>query len=194
MDCYYHNAVPSVSLCSDCKEHICATCRGDDGMCPGCRLAQKIDDASRVQRELHGEVPPRPNRQAAPPPPPSYGPPQQRPTASIAVRTEMRALIALGYPFWPLALIALLDSKASGFVKKQAWQSLAFNFGMYGFGFVLHAIAAIPVLGWSAWPLLPFIVPFAFVANVIYGFKTWQGEDVRIPIVTDLVEERLPAT
>ena len=161
-------------------------------MCPGCRLAQKIDAASRVQRELHGEVPPRPNRQAAPPPP-SYVPPQQRPTASIAVRTETRALIALGYPFWPLALIALLDSKASGFVKKQAWQSLAFNFGMYGFGFVLHAISAIPVLGWSAWPLLPFVVPFAFVANVIYGFKTWQGEDVRIPIITDLVEERLPA-
>ena len=45
----------------------------------------------------------------------------------------------------------------------------------------------------SAWPLLPFVVPFAFVANVIYGFKTWQGEDVRIPIITDLVEERLPA-
>jgi len=36
-------------------------------------------------------------------------------------------------------------------------------------------------------------VRFAFVANVIYGFKTWQGEDVRIPIITDLVEERLPA-
>jgi hypothetical protein len=32
MDCYYHNAVPSVAPCSDCGQPICATCRDGAGI------------------------------------------------------------------------------------------------------------------------------------------------------------------
>jgi len=82
---------------------------------------------------------------------------------TLAVPSETRALVALGYPFWPLAVLALFDPKRDRYVKRQAWQALGFNFGMYAIWFMLHAIAAIPVLGISAWPLLPLIIPVAFV-------------------------------
>jgi uncharacterized membrane protein len=109
------------------------------------------------------------------------------------VRPETRALVALSYPFWPLALIALLDRRADRFVKRQAWQALGFNVGMYGLGTLLGAIATIPLLGFGAWPLLPFIVPVTIVASVVYAFRVWQGDDVDVPIVSDWVDSRLPA-
>ena len=115
----------------------------------------------------------------------------QRP-AAVAVRPETRAVVALGYPFWPLALIALLDGKASHFVKRQAWQALGFNLGMYGLGTLLSAAAALPILQFGAWPLLPFVVPVTIVASVVYAFKVWQGDDVDVPIVSDWVDARLP--
>jgi 4-hydroxybenzoate polyprenyltransferase len=114
--------------------------------------------------------------------------------AAVAVRPETRAIVALGYPFWPLAIIALLDSKASYFVKRQAWQALGFNAGMYGLGTLLTAAAAIPILSFGAWPLLPFIVPVFIVASIVYAIKVWQGDDVDVPLVSDWVDARLPAS
>jgi uncharacterized membrane protein len=99
--------------------------------------------------------------------------------------------VALSYPFWPLALLALLDGSKSPFVRRQALQALGFNFGVYGLWFALSAIAAVPLIGFSAWPLLPLVVPVAVVASFVYAYKTWQGEDVRVPIVGDFVDNRL---
>jgi uncharacterized membrane protein len=200
VDCYYHHAVPSVAACITCREPICATCRSAQGDCPGCRLAARID-AARGTGELPGQVPPRPNRAAPPPgygpPPPSYAPqpepaaPAYGSTAVATVRPESRALVALGYPFWPLALLALLDGSNSPFMRRQALQALGFNFGVYGLWFALSAIAEIPLIGFSAWPLLPLVVPVAVVASFVYGYKIWQGEDVRVPIVGDFIDNRL---
>jgi uncharacterized membrane protein len=231
VDCYYHNAVPSVAACVGCRQPICATCRSAQGDCPGCRLAARIDAAKGVQ-ELPGQVPPRPNASAPPPgygPQPSYGPgygygpqpgydpqtgygpqpgygpgeqpgyaPQHegapayvRPGRVATIRPESRALVALSYPFWPLALLALLDGSKSPFVRRQAMQALGFNFGVYGLWFVLSAIGEIPFIGFSAWPLLPLVVPVAVVASFVYAYKTWQGEDVRVPIIADFVDNRL---
>jgi uncharacterized membrane protein len=90
-----------------------------------------------------------------------------------------------------LALLALLDGSKSPFVRRQALQALGFNFGVYGLWFALSAIAAIPLIGFSAWPLLPLVVPVAVVASFVYAYKTWQGEDVHVPIVGDFVDNRL---
>jgi uncharacterized membrane protein len=143
---------------------------------------------------LEGEVGPSYGTYSAPPPP-DYGhrPARQRTTVVATVRPETRALVALSYPFWPLALLALLDSRGSRFVKRQAWQALGFNFGMYGLGALISAAAALPLIGIGAWPLVPFIVPVAVVASVIYAFKVWNGEDVDVPIVSEWVDARLPA-
>ncbi|MBV8374644.1 MAG: DUF4870 domain-containing protein [Candidatus Eremiobacteraeota bacterium] len=107
---------------------------------------------------------------------------------------ESRALVALGYPLWPLALLSLLDRKQSRYLRRQAWQALGFNVLMFGFGGLLSVIAnlPIPLLPLSAAVLLPFLIPVFLVASVYYGIKTWNGDDVRVPIVGDWIEERLP--
>ncbi|HEY0396506.1 MAG TPA: hypothetical protein VGD01_18660 [Candidatus Elarobacter sp.] len=181
---------------------MCATCRNENGDCPGCVLAARID-AARQTNKINGGVGPsygsyseqqQHQQQAwysAPPPQPPP-PPQVQRTAAVAVRPETRAVVALGYPFWPLALIALLDAKASHFVKRQAWQALGFNAGMYGLWGLLSAAASLPILSLGAWPLLPFILPVTMVASVVYAFKVWQGDDVDVPLVSDWVDARLP--
>ncbi len=198
MDCYYHNAVPSVAACMACHQPICATCRSAQGDCPGCRLAARIDAASTAG-ELPGDVPPRRKTYAPPPPPPQPPPyfgaaPVRQRTAVATMSPESRALVALSYPFWPLALLALLDGSKSPYVRRQALQALGFNLGVYGVWLALSAIAVVPLLGLSAWPLLPLVIPVAVVASVVYGFKTWHGEDVRVPIVSEFIEARLRAT
>ena len=201
MDCFYHNAVPSVAPCHGCKKPVCASCRNENGDCPGCVLAARIDAARQTNvinggvgpssGTYTGESAPGPSYSAPPEPPP--GPPRVQRTAVLAeVRPEKRALVALGYPFWPLALIALLDTKGSHLVKRQAWQALGFNLGMYGLWGTLSVAAMIPLVGISAWPLLPFVLPLFVVASVVYAFRVWQGDDVDVPIVSDWVDARLP--
>jgi Domain of unknown function (DUF4870) len=204
MDCFFHNAVPSVAACRGCRKPICATCRNENGDCPSCVLAARVE-AARRSNMINGGVGPsygtyQQQQQAsysAPPPepPPQPGPPTVRRTAAVAVRPETRAVVALSYPFWPLAIIALLDPKGSLFVKRQAWQALGFNLALWGIApALLGAAAAIPVLGIGAWSLLPFLVPFTVVASVVYAFKVWNGDDVDVPIVSDWVDARLPAS
>lgn len=176
MDCYYHSAVPSVARCAECARAICAHCRDETGACPGCRLGARID-AAGGQAALRGR----------------RGP--ARPTvvepAGTAAPLESRALAALGYPFWPLALVALLDAKRSRYLRRHAWQALGFNFGLYALWLVLNAIASVPFFGWPAYPMLALMVPVAFVASIIFGLRAWQGDDVRVPIVSDWVDRRL---
>ena len=98
--------------------------------------------------------------------------------------------MALGYPLWPLAALALLSPRKSPAVHRQAVQALAFNFGAAGLYFCLGAIAHIPLLGLSALPLIAMILPIWLVASVVYAFKVWSGDDVRVPIVSDWLDER----
>lgn len=185
MDCYFHSNVPSVAMCTACGKSICATCRDERGECPSCRLSERLDAAAGGGRLPGGVGGGQRSARSEP----------TRPTVTAVCEPappETRALAALGYPFWPLAVVALFDPKKNQYIKRQAWQALAFNFGMAALGVFLHAVAAIPVLGWSAWPLLPFLIPIMIVADVVYAFKVWNGDDVRIPLVSDWVDSRLP--
>jgi uncharacterized membrane protein len=191
MDCYFHENVPAVAPCVDCGKSICGTCRDDRGSCPSCRLAQKIDATVGTRQSLGGVVPPRPT----PPPPP----PQNRPRATVASvdeasdPVESRALVALGYPLWPLALLGLFDRKQSRYLKKQALQALGFNVGFAGFWGLLSLATNIPIMGLSASFILAFLIPVFLVASVFFGIKVWHGDDVRIPVISDWIDERLPA-
>ena len=199
MDCYFHANVPSIAPCADCAKPICATCRDERGSCPSCRLAQKIDDATASRASLGGQVPPRPEYQQtyqqqqyqyAPPPPAA------QPRATVAIpedAVESRALIALGYPLWPLALLGLFERKKSRYLQKQALQALGFNVGFAAFGGLMTLAGNIPVLGWSAGFIAMFLLPIFLVASVYFGIKVWQGEEVNVPIIGDWIEEKLPA-
>jgi uncharacterized membrane protein len=196
VDCYFHHAVPSVARCTSCGKSICSTCRSESGDCPSCRLAARVEAAAATRQGLAGGVGPSygasAGYQSQSQQPQTQAPP--RSSAVATVRPESRALVALGYPFWPLALIALFDPSGSEFVRRNAWQALGFNAGTYGLAWLFSAIAAIPFIGISAWPLLPFIVPVTIVASVVYGIKVWHGEDVRVPFVSDIVDQRLHPT
>ncbi|HTV72635.1 MAG TPA: hypothetical protein VME66_02880 [Candidatus Acidoferrales bacterium] len=119
------------------------------------------------------------------------GPPPQPAAVATAtgVSPETRALLALGYPLWPLSALALLDPKRSRYLKRQAMQALGLNFGVYGLWIALSAIAHIPWLGLSAIPMLALLFPVAFVASVVYGFQVWHGDDVRVPLISDWLDE-----
>ncbi len=195
MDCYYHNAVPSIAVCHDCAHAICATCRDSIGVCPGCRLERRIRQAASARPGLEGEI--GPSRPQPPPPPHAHVPPQPEyaPAARAAgtlatVALETRLLLALGYPFWPLAALALLDAKRSPAVRREALQALGLNFGLFGLWLALGAIAQIPLLGFSAFPLLGMLAPLWLVATIVYAVKVFHGDDVRVPLVTDWLDER----
>ena len=111
-------------------------------------------------------------------------------TALASVSPETRALLGLGYPLWPLAALALLDPKKSVAVRRQATQALAVNFGLFGMWIALETLVHVPLLGIAAWPLLAALFPVWLVATVIYGVRVWQGDDVRVPLVSDWLDER----
>jgi uncharacterized membrane protein len=158
---------------------MCASCRAEGPECGSCRLGKRIDAAAN-ERFLSGSV-----GRSAP------GPRRTAPPIAVDERPEARALAALGYPFWPIALIALFDPSRSAFVRRNAWQALGFNFGMYALLWLMTEIASIPFVGFSAWPLLPFIIPATVVGSVLFALKAWRGEDVRVPFVSDVVDSRL---
>ncbi len=189
MDCYFHNAVPSVAVCHDCRNPICATCRDAQGVCPGCRLERRMQASGGQRRGLRGRVGPSNPPPHAPPPPPSV--PARIATSALAtVSAETRILLALGYVLWPLAALALLDPTRSRAVRRQALQALGLNFGLFGLSIALGAVAQIPLLGWSAFPLLAVLFPVWLVATFIYGFRVWNAEDVRVPLVSDWLDQR----
>jgi uncharacterized membrane protein len=181
MDCYFHSNVPSVAACIDCRKPICATCRDERGSCPSCRLADKVEAATAARVHLGGQIPPQPQPAVV-----------RKAEVSVLDSAESRALVALGYPLWPLALLSLLDRKQSRYLRRQALQALGFNILILGFGGLLSVLANIPWVGLPASVALPFLIPVFLVASVYYGIKTWNGSDVRVPIVGDWIEERLP--
>ena len=186
MDCYFHNAVPSVANCRDCSNPVCATCRDTTGLCPSCRLNQRIKAAATARPGLKGGI--GPSNPAPPPPQPPQ--PAARTTALATVSLETRALLGLGYPLWPLAALAMLGPRRSVEVRRQAAQALGFNFGCFGMYFGLNALTHIPLLGISAWPLLAVLFPVWLVASVIYGIKVWNGDEVRVPLISEWLDER----
>jgi uncharacterized membrane protein len=183
MDCYFHSNVPSVAACVDCRKPICATCRDEDGSCPSCRLAAKVEAATATRVHIGGQVPP---------PHPQPAVVRKAEVATLPDSVESRALVSLGYPLWPLALLSLLDRKQSRYLRRQALQALGFNVAILGIGGLMSVVANLPWIGLAPSVLLPFLVPLFLVASVYYGIKTWNGDDVRVPIVGDWIEDRLP--
>ncbi len=196
MDCYFHHAVPLVSHCSTCAKAVCAACRNDVGDCPSCVLAARIAAASASRARIAGGIGPSERN--------TYHDPQSVPESAGRVRTidpatyiesdTSRTIVALGYPFWPLAVLALFDGSKSPAVRRHALQALGFNLFAYGVGFpVLSAVASIPVLGMPVWPLVAFWLPIVFVASVIYGFKAFHNERVDVPFLSSFLDSRRTA-
>ncbi|MGZ3560702.1 MAG: DUF4870 domain-containing protein [Vulcanimicrobiaceae bacterium] len=206
VDCYFHSNVPSVAPCSDCGKPICATCHDSLGACPSCRLAAKINAASATRKGIGGEVPPRAQQQwrtqqqwqqewqqqwQQAPQQPAAAP--RATVDEVSDPVESRALVALGFPLVPLALLSLFDRKHSKKLRKQAYQAVGFNLGMAGLYAMLSFLINIPLVNISAIILLAFMLPVYLVLSVYFGIKVWHGDDVHVPIIGDWLDEKLPA-
>ncbi|HVA38773.1 MAG TPA: hypothetical protein VNJ51_14290 [Candidatus Dormibacteraeota bacterium] len=186
MGCYYHNAVPAAGECSGCHQPLCATCLAEGPLCGGCRLAQRIERDGEPR--LAGSA-----RWNPPPPPPSAA----KASVTLVGSPEGRALAAVGFvPFlWPAAVLALITPVGRDhYVRRQSLQAIGFNLAMAAIWIAFHAVALVPLLGWTLWGTLPFLLPIWLIASLVYAVKTWNGDDVRVPVIGEYVDRIAPAS
>ncbi len=131
---------------------------------------------------------------------------RRRPAAAAAARPAGRARSARcdrrparwsrsSYPFWPLALIALLDSKGSHLRQASGVAGARIQHRSCSPSAVCSARSPRSRCSASArWRCCRSSSRSGSSASVVYACKVWQGDDVHVPIVSDWVDARLPAT
>lgn len=159
-----------------------------------------MEAAGATKKAVAGEVPPRSQQWWNTGPQESRQPAAQ-PRASVSEvgdSPESRALVALGYPLFPLAVLSLFDRKQSKSLRKHAYQAIGFNLGMAVVAAILSVVVNIPIiswtpLGWSSYLLAALLLPVWVMLSVYYGIKAWHGDEVRVPIISDWLDDRMPA-
>ncbi len=102
--------------------------------------------------------------------------------ASNTVTSDDKLWAALSWVFTPLAPIIMLlleDKKNRPFIRSNSVQALAWAVAM----FVLGSILTVTVIGAC-------LVPFLWIPQLYFAFKSYQGEEVNIPVVTDFVKKQ----
>ncbi|HLN47685.1 MAG TPA: hypothetical protein VK216_05410 [Magnetospirillaceae bacterium] len=185
MGCYYHPRLATALRCHDCGREICQTC-SESGICPGCRLGRALQGASAKTAVVTAQAP-RPGTWSA------SGPIDGRmnstaPAVVVAAPSgEERALAAMCYPLWPLALLLLLlPPGRSTFVRFHVLQALGVN----GLGLALYGIYAllanVPVIGWQSAFALPFLVPLWMLGDLYLAARAATGQMPRVPFASEL--------
>jgi len=96
------------------------------------------------------------------------------------VTSDDKLWAALSYVFAPIVGIIVLlmeDKKARPFIKFHAVQSIAISIVL----FIVVPIIAIPTFGCGS--VLYFIMFW-------WAYKAYQGEEVKIPVVTDFIKNQ----
>jgi len=95
------------------------------------------------------------------------------------ISSDDKTWALLSYLFTPLVPIILLlldDKKNRPYLKSHYPQALAW-------GIVTIVINVIPVIGQIIWAV-------AFVMDIVWGIKAYNGEQVNIPVITDFVKKQ----
>lgn len=95
------------------------------------------------------------------------------------ISSDDKTWALLSYLFTPLIPIILLlmdDKKNRPYLKSHYPQALAW-------GVVMIVINVLPIIGQLAWAV-------AFVMNIIWGIKAYNGEQVTIPVISDFVKKQ----
>lgn len=192
MSCYYHPKVPTLTLCPDCGQELCATCAADS-ICPGCRLGramrltpsqplstERVNTASQSKgKSMHQQPDPQPAQPA----------PKVTVTDIAEVGDDDRVLAALSYPLWPVALFLLaLRGRMSAFVRYHSIQALLVNALGVGAYFVYSAAASLPVVGWQSALVLPILLPAWFIINLYLGIRAYGGHVTRVQLAADYAQ------
>lgn len=103
---------------------------------------------------------------------------------SSDITSDDRLFAALAYVFSPLSSILLLlveDKKNRPFIRFHAIQSIAA-------GIALGVIAII--LAIVSFGILSCLVPFFWLPMLYWAYKSYQGEYVNIPLISDFVKKQ----
>lgn len=97
--------------------------------------------------------------------------------------SDDRLWAALGYPIPLVALIVLFleDKKSRPYIKFHAVQSLAANVLFY----VVITILSVVTLGFGG-----LCAPLLWLVFLYWGYQAYQGQDIRIPFVTDFIRNQ----
>lgn len=113
---------------------------------------------------------------------------EEKKTVISPVADDDRWWAALSYIFSPLVpIIALLmeDKKNNPYVRFHAIQSLVWGVALFVMVFVT-VFASFLIIGFC-------LVPLVFVmalATFYFAYKAYQGEEFKIPLVTDLIHNQ----
>ena len=102
---------------------------------------------------------------------------------SSDVTSDDKLWAALGYPIALVAIIVLFmeDKKARPYIKFHAVQSIAANV-VY---FVLATILTTITFGFGG-----LCVPLLWLVFLYWGYQAYQGQDIRIPFITDFIKNQ----
>jgi uncharacterized membrane protein len=112
-----------------------------------------------------------------------------------AADAHRRVVAATGYAFTPVVPMVVLASemKHDPFLRRHAAQALVWA-GPFLLSFVPAALLLIALLRMSLVAIcaLPVVIVLPFVPGTIWGFKIYDGQDVRIRWITPLAERLVP--
>jgi uncharacterized membrane protein len=102
---------------------------------------------------------------------------------SPEVTSDDKLWAALGYPIALVAIIVLFmeDKKARPYIKFHAVQSIAANVVF----FVLATIITTITIGFGG-----LCVPLIWLVFLYWAYQAYQGQDVKIPFVTDFIRNQ----
>ena len=100
---------------------------------------------------------------------------------NITSDDKLWALLAyLFTPIIPVILLLIEDKKNRPFIKAHNAQALAFGIVAWVISGVLAPVVGLGCIIWAV----------AFVLQIIWGIKAYNGEYVNIPVITDFVKKQ----
>lgn len=104
--------------------------------------------------------------------------------ASNTVSSDDKLWAALAYVFTPVVPIIILlleDKKNRPFIKEHNMQALVWAVALFIILFVLGIVT---------FGLISCLAPLAWIPQLYWAYKAFQGESVNIPVVTDFVKKQ----
>ncbi len=113
------------------------------------------------------------------PQPAAAGPaPKPAPAPSAGGSSDSRLWAAIGYPIWIIPLIVMFtDKKNDKWLLFHAYQALIFGVAVW----IVSVVTSFLLIGCV-------IGLIGFLAMLFYGYKAYQGEKFKIPVVGDMAE------
>jgi uncharacterized membrane protein len=111
------------------------------------------------------------------------------PVDASAPPSDDRALAAVCYLLWPIALLMLvLPAHRSKFVRFHVVPAIGVN--VLGVAlYAAYALAAhLPVIGWQSALMVPFLVPVWFLIDLWLAVRAYGGHTTHVPVAADFAQ------